>query len=395
MSKFIKKNEEYLKIDNKFKYFIFLCFLYLLIPISYLIYRRKNNWLVCERGNDAQDNGYFFYKYLRENHPEINAVYLIKKSSRFYEKVANLGKCVEFGSLKHKLMMIAFPVKISSHLFGYSCYKNYTLYLRRHKTRDVHVFLQHGIIKNDHPGLYGNVTNLDLFVCGAKPEFEAIKNGFMYYKDEVQYTGFARYDDLGNSFAKQQILFMPTWRRELVGLSDDEFRKTDFFINWDNLLHSEKLLKICREKSLKIKFYPHYSLQKYSHLFSGSDVVQIVNFNDEEVHDLLKESLMLVTDFSSVYFDMAYLNRPIVFFQFDEEAYFKNHYEKGYFDYRESGFGPVCNLLDEANSNILRLIEHNFELDEKTLISFNSYFIFKDSNNCERIFERINTIINK
>ena len=31
-------------------------------------------WLVCERGNDAQDNGYWFYRYLKEKHPEINVV---------------------------------------------------------------------------------------------------------------------------------------------------------------------------------------------------------------------------------------------------------------------------------------------------------------------------------
>ena len=34
-------------------------------------------WLVCERGNDARDNGYWFYRYLKEKHPEINARYVI------------------------------------------------------------------------------------------------------------------------------------------------------------------------------------------------------------------------------------------------------------------------------------------------------------------------------
>lgn len=389
MSKYIKENQDYIKIDNKFKYFVFVCLLYLLIPIAYLLFRRKNNWLVCERGDDAQDNGYFFYKYLRENHPEINAVYLIKKSSRFYKKVAKLGKCVEFGSIKHILMMIAFPVKISSHLFGYSCFKNFTLYLRRHKTRDVHVFLQHGIIKNDHPGLYENVTHLDLFVCGAKPEFEYINEFFGYNNNEVQYTGLARYDDLDDSKVKNQILFMPTWRRELMGLSDEEFINSDFFRNWNDLLNSSKILEICREKSIKIKFYIHYSLQKYSHLFSNSDLVEIVVFDKEEVHDLLKESKMLVTDFSSVYFDIAYLNRPIVFFQFDEKTFFDAHYGKGYFDYRKSGFGPVCNSIDETIGFLKKNICSNFKVDDDTTKSFNSYFIFRDNKNCERIYNQI------
>ena len=113
MSEYIKENKEYLKIDNKFKYFIFICLLYFLIPVAYLFYRRKNNWLICERPNNAQDNGFFFYKYLRKNHPEINAIYLIKKSSPFYDKVSKLGKCVEFGSFKHILMILEFSVNVT------------------------------------------------------------------------------------------------------------------------------------------------------------------------------------------------------------------------------------------------------------------------------------------
>ena len=38
-------------------------------------------WLVCERGNDARDNGYWFYRYLKEEHPEINARYVIETDS--------------------------------------------------------------------------------------------------------------------------------------------------------------------------------------------------------------------------------------------------------------------------------------------------------------------------
>ena len=46
-------------------------------------------WLVCERGNDARDNGYWFYRYLKEKHPEINARYVTvltgRKSRRWEE----------------------------------------------------------------------------------------------------------------------------------------------------------------------------------------------------------------------------------------------------------------------------------------------------------------------
>ena len=43
--------------------------------------RYKDLWIVSERGIDARDNGYHFFKYLRNAHPEINSVYIISKDS--------------------------------------------------------------------------------------------------------------------------------------------------------------------------------------------------------------------------------------------------------------------------------------------------------------------------
>ena len=38
-------------------------------------YRRL--WLVMERGFDARDNAYWFFRYLREKQPQVNACYVI------------------------------------------------------------------------------------------------------------------------------------------------------------------------------------------------------------------------------------------------------------------------------------------------------------------------------
>ena len=51
-------------------------------------------WLVCERGNDARDNGYWFYRYLKEEHPEINARYVIETESADRAKIEALGEMV-------------------------------------------------------------------------------------------------------------------------------------------------------------------------------------------------------------------------------------------------------------------------------------------------------------
>ena len=48
----------------------------------------RNLWLVAERGTDARDNGYWFYRYLQEKHPEVNACYVIDPRSPDYDSIS-------------------------------------------------------------------------------------------------------------------------------------------------------------------------------------------------------------------------------------------------------------------------------------------------------------------
>lgn len=384
---------DFLRIQSKIKYKIFLILYFILYPICKILYGRKKNWIICERGNDAQDNGFIFFKYIIEEHKDINITYLINKRSVDYKKVADLGKCVQFGSLKHFLLAIGVPVKISSQLFGYAPWVQMATYFRRNVTRDKHIFLQHGIIKNAHEGLYGDVCkSLDLFVCGAKPEYDFIYNTFHYLNGVPQYTGLARYDNLLNQRAKKQILIMPTWRTKLVGINDSSFLESVFFINWQSLISDSRFIDDCKKNGFDIIFYLHYELQKYSHLFHANEIVKIVNYGEKTVQQLLMESSLLITDFSSVFFDFAYMEKPVIFFQFDELTFNSEHYSKGYFDYRVNGFGPVCNSLNETIKEITYVFNNSFNITAQYKERIDGYFIYKDKHNCDRIFEAIQKV---
>ena len=90
--------------------------------LSYLLPAKlfaKDLWLVCERGTDARDNGYFFYKYLREKHPHIPCVYVITRNSPDYNKVATLGNVVHYGSLQHLYYINTAKHLISTHAAGF------------------------------------------------------------------------------------------------------------------------------------------------------------------------------------------------------------------------------------------------------------------------------------
>lgn len=58
------------------------------------------------------------------------------------------------------------------------------------------VFLQHGVIINDLKWLYYPETKMRLFVCGAYPEYQFIRDTFGYPEGYVQYLGLCRFDTL-------------------------------------------------------------------------------------------------------------------------------------------------------------------------------------------------------
>ena len=58
---------------------------------------------------------------------------------------------------------------------------------------------------------------------------------------------------------------------------------------------------------------------------------------------------MLITDYSSVYFDIAYMRKPIIFYQFDEEEFRRKHYQRGYL--REENLGYKCKKGDTIQVN--------------------------------------------
>lgn len=393
IEKDMKRDNKYTHIKSKAKYFSFLIMYFLLYPICKLMYGRKKNWIICEREDEAQDNAFIFFKYLVENHSEINVSYIINKKCDQFKNVSSLGKTIQFGSLKHLIMLIGCPVKISSQLFGYAPWVQFKTYFRRNKTRDIHVFLQHGITKNMHEGLLSeSCSSLKLFVCGAKPEFDYVFNSFNYCNNVPQYTGFPRYDLLNDFNTLNQIIIMPTWRANLDNLNDKDFKNTVFFCNWMSLINNEGLNNYCLKNHIAIKFYMHHSFKKYIHLFSGGEAVQIIKFGEESVQKLLKESKLLITDFSSVYFDFAYMNKPSIYFQFDEDSYYSEHYEKGYFDYRRDGFGKVCVSEDEVIDEFREITKNNFSIERLYSSRTEKYFVHRDSHNCERVFNAIMAI---
>lgn len=362
-----------------------------LYPLAKLCYRNRHIRIFAERGTDARDNGYHMYRFYRENHPELESYYVISKDSADRQKIVALGNVVNHSSFKHYLLFIAAEYKISTHIMG--CSPNidyYSRFANRLHLKGHRIFLQHGVTKDDLTALYSHKTNLDIFICGAKPEFDFVSDNFGYHNGEVKYTGLARYDELHDINLKKQILCMPTWRKYLKYDPAVKIEESEYVKVWNSFLNNEELILALRENNIQLVFYPHYELQEHLSVFtSGCDEIVIADFQNYDVQQLLKESQLLITDHSSVFFDFAYMEKPVIYFQFDNERFFNEHYSKGYFDYKTMGFGEV--VLDERDAvkTILSYINTSFTMKSEYKHRINNFFPLHDKWNCQRIYEEI------
>lgn len=355
----------------------------------------KELWIIAERGTDARDNASHLFRYIRENHPEINICYIISRDAQDREKMARLGRVVDYRSFEHFLVFAISQVKISTHIMGFApdmlLFKDLDKIL---PIGGVKAFLQHGIIKDDLPYLYGDNVQLDLFVCGARREWEYIVRQFRHPDGVVQHLGLCRYDRLPSAPQEPSkiLLLMPTWRVYVHDsiFNDQQFMACGYYQAFQSLLENPRLGQLLEKYGYTLKFFPHHGVQNYVHCFHAeSSHVQIVNAQNLGVQQALIEADALLTDYSSVFFDFGYMMKPVLHYQFDLEDFRKNHYQEGYFDYGRDGFGPVCTREDSFLDALEQLLENGCMLSGEYRGRIEEFFTIRDDQNCRRNFDAI------
>ena len=376
-------------------------FILLIMIIPALIFRLVNKlkkrdlWLICEQKNAARDNGYYFYKYVREKHPNDFCFYAIDKKSKAYERVKPLGHIIQFGSLKHWLYYLAANLNISSQKNGNpNTILFYVLHVNLGLLRN-RVFLQHGVIKDDLKFAYYSKTKFKYFVCGAKREYDYILENFGYNKESLILSGLPRWDSLKDKSQNQKtILVMPTWR-DWLGKENNalnqikDFTTTDFYKNWSALINSPRLIKKIEDDDITVLFYPHINMQKFLKYFRApSKNIKILS-TDYDIQGYLEKANLMITDYSSAVFDFALLRKPIFYYQFDLKAYRKRQHPEGYFSYEKDGFGRIAKTKGALVRDIIKCIERGFKNEHCYLKREDNFFMRNDRKNCERVYEAI------
>lgn len=356
-------------------------------------------WLIMDRMTEADDNAEHFYRFLSQTGMGQDIYFLLNKDSKDWSRLADEGfNLVEFGSEQHRSLSKSCSKIISSQIdmFVTDFWKDNSL-----DNKQI-IFLQHGVIKDDLSRWLNSKKRMDIFVTSTYSEFDSIAGNFNRYRctdKETKLIGLTRHDSLlkdADSCKKKVIMIMPTWRASLasnrfgkVVLADD-FEESLYFNSWKNFLCSNELKNLSQEYGYEVLFVPHPIMKTALHLWNLPSYIRLPSDVECSIQTMFKECAMMITDFSSVAFDVGYLGKPVLYYQFDEDTFWSQQvYQKGYFDYRKDGFGAVCNTQDELLIELEKLLSINCEnvpgLQEKV----DSTYRFRDGKNCERTLQAI------
>src|SRR4029077_12320708 len=114
------------------------------------------------------------------------------------------------------------------------------------------------------------------------------------------------------------------------------------------------------EQGLSLAFLPHPNLQPLLSLMDLPGHVQTLSYEGQDPQELFARARVVVTDFSSIAFNAAYLERPVVYYQFDAESVLGGGHtgRPSYFDYHQDGFGPVAATHDTAVEATIDTLTH-------------------------------------
>lgn len=368
-------------------------------------------WVLHDRIHQAGDNAERLFEHLRSHRRDVNAWFVVEPGTPDWRRLKSgpLGdRVIAHGSREWKLLMIHCAHLISSHIDADVVAPSAIRPLRSFDWK--FTFLQHGVIKDDMSRWLNEKWMTNLFITSTAPEYASIAGDgpYVFTPKEVQLTGLPRHDRL-LSLAQRTpeerrdlILVAPTWRHYLNAPAlpgtqrralVENFQDSEYARTWGAFLNAPDLFEYAERQGLTIGFLPHPNLAPALSEIPLPAAVLRLSYDDQDVQQLLARTRVMVTDYSSLAFEAAYLVRPVVYLQFDaDRMLLGDHlYRPGYFDYREHGFGPVEAAVPDAIEQVRRAVEDEPAF-EHYLDRARRTFPFRDGRACERVVAAIEAL---
>lgn len=222
---------------------------------------------------------------------------------------------------------------------------------------------------------------------------EIFRRAFQFDKDMLE-TGYPRNDylytanndrtiarikrQLGIAEEKKVILYAPTWR-------DNQFYQKGAY-KFDLQMDLDQLQREFGETHAII-LRMHYLIAENLDISAYEGFVYDCSAY-EDIRDLYLISDVLITDYSSVFFDYANLRRPMMFFVYDIEDY-RDNLRGFYFDFEEKAPGPLVRTTEEMIRELKKIENEGFKPDDNYKEFIERFCYLEDGDASERVVKEV------
>ena len=151
------------------------------------------------------------------------------------------------------------------------------------------------------------------------------------------------------------------------------------------MISDPKLIECAKRCNYRIVYLLHPILSPQIGDYDVNENVEILaGAGDLSYEKILTEASLMVTDYSGIQFDFAYMRKPIVYYHCDN---LPPQYDEGGLDYGKESIGMVCKTHEQVVDGICKYMENECKLEQEYIDRINKFFYFDDLNNCERVYQ--------
>jgi CDP-glycerol glycerophosphotransferase (TagB/SpsB family) len=362
--------------------------------------KTKNQILLGARDGKFADNTKYFFLFLMKKETSLD-FFWITKDKKLYVEFLDKGFPVLYmysikgflAILKSNFILVNQLVNDASfflmlpgkfkilNLWHGTPFKRVTIFDMKHQS-----FLEHTIKK-----FIKKIYNQKFYCVVSTCEIggERLKDAFKikqfpilgYPRNDVlfnQSLSFERYDLKFNLKIYSKVyLYCPTLRdaKSKKPFSNDFLSELNTYLAKNNML-------------FLIKWHTYeknsYDLKNFTNILDVTNIVK-------DLQELLPSIDILITDYSSVSYDFALLDKPIIYYSYDLDDYVKLS-RNLYANYYEEFPGPFAKNESELFNNIISITDFN-NFDKEYQMSYKKFKrkfnVFVDEKSCERVYDYI------
>jgi CDP-glycerol glycerophosphotransferase len=363
----------------------------------------KNAWIFGERGGyGGDDSSYFFFRWMREKHPEQDSYFILCR--RHLERIpSELRPWVLIqGSFEHYHFLYRAAVVVFN-FSGMDLARDWKLLglLGQLPKPLVRVFLNHGVTAihqvNNHwrfDRMSSHFEEHDIFTVSSVAEKRIFVERMGHPEANLRVTGITRLDGILGAHPTREspnrVLYVPTWRPWLRYGTSDTLMGSRFYAEVFQLLHDPMLHAMLEERGASLTMLTHHVFKPFVAELKalGLHRVSILDMHSEDIQAHLRDSHLLITDYSSISFDFAYMNKPVLYYQFDQSEFYRNR--GGFFADPNSELpGKTVTTREELFRELQEVISDGWRITPENERRIGKFFEYRDANNCQRVYEAI------